>query len=243
MDAKEIAKRALIRSVCNPAILASAVLLSISSCQVYRVGKRVSLSIDRINSKTGILARAEGIEQKTFATLKNIDDLTGQLNDAAGDWSDASKQESQNILGITKHADNTLSGVDDTIGTASDQIAQLEPILRDADTAVKQVNTDLQTANTTIASAQPLIDQSKVAVTDLDKILKDKAVGETMANVNRLTLASANTMEQWDGISTNFNKMSARVEKDFDSPKPWYTKIGPYGGDLLRGVCLLSQKC
>src|SRR6266568_5040029 len=191
---------------------------------VWQAGKR-------INSPTGILARLEGLESKANATLVNLDGMTANLNQASRDWSASSKQQSQNILDLTKHFSVTLSGVDmavadarGTLGVANAQLSLIGPILRDADTSVRSIAPLLESAKRTADAVQPSLESLRKTIADMDVLINNPYIPQTIKNTSDVTSATATTMQHVSGIARD-----AQIKADqLIAPHPWYTSIGSW---------------
>jgi hypothetical protein len=128
------------------------------------------------------------------------------------------------IPGVERVAGDTGAAV----RTMQTQVAATQPLIQSAATALTETagaaRTDLQTLNGTIAAAQPLLE----AYTRSGDTLNIGLQTET-ADLHKVLIAAAGTMQHVDGIAGNGEKVSDHLEQEIDHPvKPkWYVRILP----------------
>jgi hypothetical protein len=85
---------------------------------------------------------------------------------------------------------------------------------------------DAKTANASIAGIQPLETAFTQDAADLDALLKDRAITDTLTNVQFTT-------QNIGGITADFERVTHKAADDYLAPKPWYRKVGGYAGDAI----------
>lgn len=152
--------------------------------------------------------------------------------------------------GVLAQASQTTKNLGIVAGLAAQQVKQSATLINASTGAVNSaadavrtlseranqtadaVTTLLGTANTTVAAAQapinaltPLLGHSDAAVSDLDALLKDEALHQTIVNVDLTTASMA-------GVTGDLRKVSDKLTGDLLAPKPWYRKVLPSIGDF-----------
>ena len=153
----------------------------------------------RVNGTTGLIMRAEGVESKANATLVNIDNGTKV-------WAGAAKAQSDAVLDLVTDAHGTLSGanaalftINDSAHTLNDDLGALQGTISGASDLTEQADADLRTLNGSFAALTPLLGHSDAAVSDLDALLKDESLHQTLVNVDLTTASLA-------GVTGDFQK-------------------------------------
>jgi hypothetical protein len=139
-----------------------------------------------------------------------------------------------------------------TTAAIGQQIAQTQPLLQNAaaavtDTAgnlnktidaatetVSQARVDLVTLNAPIADAGPLLEAYTADGTQLNALLKQKAITEILDNTASITNSAA-------GISADGKKVTDKLTTDFLAPQPWWKKVGRYAGDTYDYGALFAR--
>lgn len=179
----------------------------------------------RVNGPTGFIMRAEGVESKANATLINIDNGTKV-------WAASAKAQSDAVLDLVTDAHGTLSGanaalftINDSAHTLNDDLGALQGTISGASDLTEQANVDLRTLNGSFAALTPLLGHSDAAVSDLDALLKRKAIEQILDH-------AAGVVAHADSITGNADKVTTKLTNDFLAPKPWYRKVVPSIGDF-----------
>lgn len=156
---------------------ATTVLLGVA---VYK-----ALAIENmLTGKTGVIMRAEAIEQKTYITLDNLDKYTRA-------WSDASKSQLSAVQGIAGNVNKFLVDTSRVVTTIGDNVnpavGQLRVDLADLDATIKASTSLEETATTAVASLKAPITAANESFTDLNAILQDPDITEAFTNANLTT--------------------------------------------------------
>jgi hypothetical protein len=179
----------------------------------------------RVNGPSGLIMRAEGVESKANATLINVDNGTKV-------WAAAAKAQSDAVLDLVTDAHGTLSGanaalftINDSAHTLNDDLGQLHGTIAGASDLTAQAEVDLRTLNGSFAALTPLLGHSDAAVSDLDALLKRKAIEQILDH-------AAGVVAHADSITGDADKVTTKLTNDFLAPKAWYRKVVPSIGDF-----------
>jgi ABC-type transporter Mla subunit MlaD len=179
----------------------------------------------KLNGASGVLMRVEGVESKANATLVNLDKGTAA-------WAASAKDQAAAITDLATDTHGTLSEVNSTVeslhGSADSLHTELDSLHKTTDQATAlaaALTSDAETANTTIAAAQPVLAGFARDSEDLDALLKDQAIHQTLT-------AAAATLDNASGILADGRKVADKAAADFLKPVPWYEKPVKYFGDL-----------
>lgn len=184
----------------------------------------------------GVLTRAEGVERKVYASAQNLDTATKA-------WSGAAETQAASVNALVQDARGTLAqtrtaiaGISTRAEAATDAVAGTANA---ATGAINQAHVDLATANESLAALQPLLQASTETVRHADA-----TIGQVSPELNRMMVQSADTAEHVSGISGSVDKMSAHLEHDFDTPKPWWKKALPVLTDSAKlAECFTRGNC
>jgi hypothetical protein len=115
-------------------------------------------------------------------------------------------------------APHTIAAVDGLKFAAAKLGNSADSLSKTADAATGltvALTTDAQTANQTIAAAQPVLGQMGQDAADLDALLKDRAVTDTLTNVQFVT-------QNLGGITADFGRVTKKAADDYTTPRtPW----------------------
>jgi hypothetical protein len=89
-----------------------------------------------------------------------------------------------------------------------------------------QLTKDARTANDTISAMQAPIGQFNEAGANLNALLKDRAIHDTLENVQTTTQNVA-------GITADFQRVTDKASADYLAPKPWWKKTFRFAGDAF----------
>lgn len=200
----------------------------------YDAHRLLSGADARLNGTTGVLMRMEGVETKANATLVNLDKGTAV-------WAASAKTQAEAVTDLATDAHGTLSelnGVAESLHGSADSLhAELDSLHKTTDqtTALAAaLTTDAQTANTTIAAAQPVLAGFARDSDDLDALLKDQAIHQT------LTSAAA-TLDNANGILADGRKVADKAAADFLKPIPWWKQPLAKGGELIDITAAIAR--
>jgi hypothetical protein len=164
----------------------------------------------------------------------------GNLADATGDWSDASKQQARDVRALLSASGRTLDAATEAGKSAKGT----------ADAATQSLNalTDtLGEGKRTIAAAQPLLAAYTASGIDLDALLKDQSIHRTIGNLDRLSLAMAGTTENMQGMTGDGKRVADDLTKKYFTPEPWWRKVAPtafHGTEVGVSLgCLITRAC
>lgn len=180
----------------------------------------------RVNGKSGILARTEGIEQKAFATLDNLDKATKTWADSAKAQAGSIDDLATDVHGTLSEANTSIQSILPVTAALTDEVGALHKTTDAATGLTQQLTTDARTANDTIEDAQPLLEAYTQSGKDLDVILKDKAIHETFVNLQSATRSGA-------GILADGKKVADEATRKFLMPVPWWKQPISKGGELI----------
>ena len=187
-----------------------------------------------VNAKTGILARAEGLETKANATLINLDKGTAV-------WAASAKDQAGAVRDLATDAHGTLSEVNGVAlslhGSADALHTELDSLHKTTDqtTALAAALTaDAETANQTIAAAQPVLAGFTRDSDDLDALLKDNAIHQTFTS-------AAATLDNANGILADGRKVADKATADFLKPVPWWKQPLAKGGALIDITAAIAR--
>jgi chromosome segregation ATPase len=182
----------------------------------------------------GVLTRAEGIESKANATLINIDTGTKV-------WAASAKSQTAAIEDLATDAHGSLSQIDLTLAALrsnSDalnaELAEFKGTTQAATGGVQALTADLTALQQPISASQALLARATGTVSDLDTLLKQNAITDTLDNVS-------GTSAHLELITGDLQKVSDKLTNDFVAPKPWWKKIGPSLSDLYDYGALVAR--
>lgn len=138
---------------------------------------------------------------------------------------------------ITPH---TIAAVDSlaTIGPHANSVLDSSKLTLDAATGtLHSASETLAEGKRTIAAAQPVLEAFTQDATDLDALLKDHAIHDTLDNTATITGNMA-------GVSHNLDLISGHLEKTLDAPVPFWRQLIP--GTVLAGklyACAVHHVC
>ena len=170
---------------------------------------------------------AEELQRTTADIQRTVNTLSGPCKDIQGDYicpplTQLSQTEKNIAILAGKSAQQTMqvgtlvTAVARNLDTVGDSVRTVAGTLSgtasQATQTLQQAQTDLQTANGSIQGIGPLISHSDATVTDLDALLKDQAIRNTLTNVQFATQSAAQ-------ITDNLNVWS----KPFLNPAPCTT--------------------
>jgi hypothetical protein len=149
---------------------------------------------------------------------------------------------------VVAHEDKQLSTLDgytkDLATGLSELVVNGTQVLVTSNAAVMATTNAVNTANETIQKLQPAEANAATSIADFDALLKNPSIPDTINNVDRLSLATAQGTEQLSGILSDTHKMTTKLEHDVDDPKPWYAKVLPMGTDVAKiAVCWFTKTC
>jgi hypothetical protein len=190
----------------------------------------------------GATTRAEGIETKANATLMNLDKGTAV-------WAASAKDQAKAITDLATDAHGTLSQVnavifslDDSAHSLNNDLTALHKTTDAATSLTVALTQDAQTANVTIAAAQPVLQGFTRDSEDLDALLKDNAIHQTLDNVSRLSGNTADTMENVTGITADIHKETTELVRPRTRKEkivgylPTALKLGMIAGCIATGT-------
>lgn len=182
----------------------------------------------------GASQRLNGVLDGVNGTLVNINrpckgpagpDACGtlaQINKtsiAAGDMVNQSRIQLAQTGELVRATTAQMSSIGAHVASTVDALGDTA---RAATGAIDQAHQDLAAAEPGLAAVKPLLEASTKTVADVDAVTP---------NLGRLMKASAEGMEQTSGIAVDVHKMTTHLEKDVDSPVPWWKKLFPLAGD------------
>lgn len=141
----------------------------------------------RLNSPTGILARAQGLETKANATLINLDKGTAT-------WAASAKDQANAITDLATDTHGTLSEVNQVAeslhGSADALHTELDSLHKTTDQATAlaaALTVDAETANQTIAAGRPLLEASTLAMAHFDALVTSPDLSQALSHVQGMT--------------------------------------------------------
>ena len=149
---------------------------------------------------------------------------------------------------ILAHEERQLSTLDGYTKTLVGKMSSLadhgNKTLDEADQTLAATTIAVNSANNSIQNLEPAEANAAASLADLDTLLRNPQIPDTLSNIDRLTLATAEGTEQLSGTVADLHKMTTKLEHDIDAPKPWYTKVLPFSTDAA-GIfaCLITKTC
>jgi hypothetical protein len=116
--------------------------------------------------------------------ISKADTAFGNLADASGDWSDASKQQARDVRALLAAGGRAVDAV-------TEDAKALKGTATGATVLLATANTDLVTAQPALAALPPLLTAYTQSGNDLDALLRDKAITATLTNVQAMTAQGA----------------------------------------------------
>ena len=188
----------------------------------------------RMNSKTGILARAEGVEQKAFSTLDNADKATKIWADSAKTQAGAVQDLATDAHGTLSVANRAIEGVNPVTAALTGEIGDLRETTTAATGATLALSGVLTRAQATTEGATATLARTATAISDLDTLLKDQAIQRTMA-------ARRSALEDVHGMSTDGRKVADALTVKFLTPVPWWKQPITKGGELIDIAAAIAR--
>lgn len=151
-------------------------------------------ALEKIDSRTGVLARVEGIESQVNASAKNLAEAT----DA---WKQSADAQAHSVADLVETANGTLGALRSTAETAQAQMAHVGPLLdsaragSDAVTAAVGRNSDLLAANLSELQTSQVALEGTLG--DVDGLLRGR-------ELHTLLDGASATSENLAGISGDF---------------------------------------
>lgn len=170
---------------------------------------------------TPTVAKMNASMDKLIPLLAKADTAMGNLSDATGDWSDASKQQARDVRALLASGGRAVDAV-------TEDAKALKPAIVTAQGTAQAASDALGEAQGTIHAAQPLLASLTRNSDDVGQIIKDNAPSL------HLTLENAQvTTSNIAGVTSDLRKVSDKAASDYLAPKPWYLKVGRYASDAF----------
>ena len=170
-------------------------------------------------------------------TLEAISGPRGTLHEAdkaivkIGDAVVTTQLQERRIAPATIAAVNSLVSIAPHANAAMDSASGTAEAL----TATAQSATEtLAEGQRTIAAAQPLLKSYTQSGADLDALLKQKSITDTLANID-------GTTRNFQDVTGDFAKVTHKASDDYLAPKPWYRKVGRYASDAFDFGALVAR--
>ena len=186
-------------------------LLTVAVCAVF-----ATRSLDRVLKHVdGAVVRAEGIETKLNATLINLDKGTATWAAASKEQTAAIQDLATDAHGMISQANLALESIPPVSQFAVDELKALYKTTDAATGLTMALTGDATEAKTTIAAAQPLLASYTQSGNDLDALLKDHAVRDTITDVEFTTQNLA-------GVTNDLRRVADKETEEFLKPVPWW---------------------
>jgi hypothetical protein len=155
--------------------------------------------------------------------ITNANTAFKNLADATGDWSDSSKAQARDVRALLSAGGRTLDAVTEDAHAVKPAIESVQTTSEAATGVLAQAQVDLVSLNAPIKSLNPLILNAGDAVDDLDALLKDRAVHQTLDNL-------ADTTGSVKGLSSDL----AFYAHPILNPDPCKTKKCTFGRVMTK---------
>jgi len=177
--------------------LAAGVLFTLAVC--FGLTARLIFRLDqRLDGRSGVLMRLEGVESKANGTLDNLDKAAANVNAASSAWAASSQGQAASVSRLAQHLDKTLSAADGALGAArgtvatfGEQARSLAPLLASAQRATDAIPPLLNETQTTIAEARKPMEAGAAAFADFDAMLRSPDLAAAFRNTSALTASAA----------------------------------------------------
>ena len=205
------------RWILNILGLTAITALALSGWAAFRVGRlaeSVSVAADnlRLPDLTPTLDRANQTLDSLTPAISKADTAFGNLANATGDWSEASKAQARDVRTLLAAGGRTLDALTEDAQTIKAQTATVGSA---ATGALQEATTDLQTANGSIQAFQPLLSHSDAILEHMDERITSFAPLET-----NLTNVTAHMSQ----ITFDGQQVSDDATRKYFEPMPWYKK-------------------
>ena len=146
-----------------------------------------------------------------------------ELNQAIHDIRKITTASGKQVQQTGRLIDSTTA----TMTEAGDSVKKVADKLSETAVATAGLTTEFTKTVATVNGRIPgLMDHADATVGDLDAILKDNAIHQTLASTAGITA-------NFDGVTFDFARVTHKAAEDYLTPKPWYRKVGRYAGDAV----------
>jgi hypothetical protein len=212
------------------ALLVFLIVASLAAAAIAWAGYDAHLLISgvggRLNGKSGILARAEGIEQKAFATLDNTDKATKTWANAAKAQAGSIDDLATDVHGTLSEANTSIQSIRPVTAALADEVSALHKTTDEATRGAAALADGAEAAKTTILAARPALEGLARDEDSLNTLLGDQAIHQTFAN-------AADSFGNMNGILADGRKVADKATADFLRPVPWWKQPVSKGGALI----------
>ena len=179
------------------------------------------------NQGLGLLNSEKNRLEKQLNSLHEADKAIVKIGDAVV----TTQLQERRIAPATIAAVNSLVSIAPHANAAMDSASGTAEAL----TATAQSATEtLAEGQRTIAAAQPLLKSYTQSGADLDALLKQKSITDTLANID-------GTTRNFQDVTGDFAKVTHKASDDYLAPKPWYRKVGRYASDAFDFGALVAR--
>lgn len=186
-------------------------------------GVQIQATLVKVNGPHGTLVELDKTILATKSLEVHADLILAHEEKQLGALDGYTQQLVTKFSDLADHGDKTLDAANNTLAATTIAVNSLD---------------------TSIQNLTPAETNAAASLADLDALLKNPQIPDTLNNIDRLTLATAVGTEQLSGIAADTHKMTTKLEHDIDAPKPWYTKVLPFSTDAA-GIfaCLVTKTC
>lgn len=169
---------------------------------------------------------------KVESVVNNTNNAALNLSRATQTWADSSEQQARDVRATLVKANRLIGDLREVAGKSGDEVDALRRTTDAATDSALALTRLLDEGKITVAAAQPVLGALTQSGNDLDAILKDKAILETITYIRSITESGA-------GIMIDGKKVADKATADWLKPVPKWKlplkRVGQ-GWDILSAA-------
>jgi methyl-accepting chemotaxis protein len=170
------------------------------------------------------------------ASLHSLDGLSTTITSVNNTLTQINKSCAPGPCGTLANVNKTIVKIGDIAVTTQRQVAQtntlivatansLSSVSSHVNKVADQATTDLATTNEIIAGLKPIEQHTDEAVENVNDILKDNAIHQTIDNLGTFTASLTGTTQNIQGITGDGKRVADDLTTKYFTPQPLWKKI------------------